>query len=183
MAYDFSNLKKHIEDTKAWLKDEYVSIRTGRAAPALLDNVKVDAYGSKLPINQVGNVTVEDARTLRVLPWDPSQVKEIESAIMTADLGVSATSDEKGVRVSFPELTAERRDQLVKLVSDRLEKARISIRNERDEVRSDIQKKEKSSEISEDEKYKYMEELQKLVDAANKELEEMAERKEKDVQN
>jgi ribosome recycling factor len=182
MAYDFSELKQHIQDTKEWLKGEYLGIRTGRAAPALLDSVKVDMYGSKMPINQVGNVTVEDARTLRVIPWDQSQIKTVESAIASADLGVSASADERGVRVNFPELTAERRQQLQKLVNDRLEQARISVRNARDEVRSDIQKQEKNGDLTEDEKYRHLDELQKLVDDANTELEDMAQRKHADIE-
>jgi ribosome recycling factor len=166
-----------------WLSNEYLGIRTGRATPTLLDSIRVDSYGSKVPINQVASVNIEDARTLRIAPWDTSQIQAIEQAIAKADLGVSASVDEKGLRVSFPELTAERRGVLQKLIKDKLEHARISMRGARDETWGDIQKKEKEKEISEDEKFRFKDEMQKLVDEGNATLDDIAKRKEEEIMN
>lgn len=181
MAYDFSSLKKRTGEVVQWLKDEYTGIRTGRATPTLLDRVLVEAYGGKLPVSQVGSISVEDARTLRVSPWDATLVKAIEKAIITADLGLSVATDEKGCRVSFPELTSERRGMLVKLLKEKLEEGRVSLRKSRDEVWNDIQKKEKEGTMSEDEKFRYKDEMQKIIDGAGNNLEETAARKEKEI--
>ncbi len=181
MAYDFSHLKQKIEDTEIWLRKEFQGIRTGRATPTLLDNIQVESYGSRVPLNQVGNVGVEDARTLRVNVWNAEQVKDVEKAVTDANLGVGVSSDENGVRVTFPELTSERRDMLIKLSKDKLEEARVSLRNERDNVWNDIQKQEKNSEISEDEKFNYKNEMQKLVDNGNKSLDEIGKKKEEEI--
>lgn len=178
MAYDFKKLKAGVEETRVWLEKEFFGIRTGRAAPALLDNVRVEAYGSKLPINQVATVGVEDARTLRVTPFDVTQAKEIERAIAGSNLGVSATVDDRGVRVTFPELTSERREQFLKLVNQKLEDARVSLRKVRDGVWDDIQEKTKRKEIGEDDKFKFKTEMQKLIDEGNHALETMAKKKE-----
>ena len=183
MAYDFSPLKQKITDTEAWLRKEFQGIRTGRATPALLDNVQVEAFGSRMPLNQVGSVGVEDPRTLRVSVWNKDQIKSVEKAITDANLGVGVSADEGGVRVTFPELTTERRDMLIKLAKGKLEEARISLRSERDEVWNDIQKKEKDGEISEDDKFRYKEEMQKLVDGGNESLEVLAKKKEEEIQN
>jgi len=183
MTYDFKELKQKIEDTEEWLKKEFLGVRTGRATPALLDSVRVDSYGSQLPVNQMAGVTVEDARTLCLTPWDTSAIKEIEKAITVANLGVSVAVDEKGVRVIFPELTSERREQLQKLIKEKLEHARISLRSARDETWADIQKKEKDKEIGEDDKFRFKEEMEKLVTEGNKQLDEVAERKEKEILN
>ena len=138
MAYDFKDLKAGIKSTEEWLRSEFSGIRTGRATPALLDSVMVEAYGAMMPINQVGSISVEDARMMRVTPWDMSLAKAVEKAIMLADLGLSLAVDEKGVRVIFPDLTADRRASLVKLAKQKLEDARIAIRSEREKTIKDI---------------------------------------------
>ncbi len=179
--YDFSQLKNKIEETKDWLKQEYQGIRTGRAAPALLDNIQVESYGTMMPLNQVANVGVEDARTLRVAPYDASQVKDIEKAVTEANLGVGISADSAGVRVTFPELTAERRDTLIKLAKDKLEEGRVSLRGARDDAWSEIQKKEQDGEMSEDEKFTNKEEMEKIIKEANDELDALLEKKEKEI--
>jgi len=179
--YDFSQIKTRLDEIKEWLKKELSSVHTGRATPALLDNIMIDSYGIKTAIPHVAAVSVEDARTLRVAPWDKGQIKDIESAITKADLGISASSDDSGIRVFFPELTAERRTTLTKVVKEKLEEARISIRKERDEVWSDIQGKEKAGDMSEDDKFRGKDDLQKIVDEVNKNLEEVAEKKEREL--
>jgi len=181
MTYDFSPLKQKVTDTEVWLKKEFQGIRTGRATPTLLDSIQVESFGSRVPLNQVGNVGVEDARTLRVSVWNVEQVKDVEKAITDANLGVGVSPDERGVRVTFPELTSERRGTLIKLSKDKLEEARISLRNERDSVWNDIQKQEKSGEMSEDEKFTYKDDMQKLVDEGNKVLDELGNKKEAEI--
>lgn len=183
MAYNFSPLKEKVKDTKEWLKKEFQGIRTGRATPALLDNIQIESFGTRIPLNQVGNVGVEDARTLRISLWNVDQIKDVEKAITDANLGVGVSSDGSGVRVSFPELTSERRTLLIKLSKDKLEEARVSLRNERDSVWNDIQKQEKDGEVSEDEKFRFKEEMQKLVDEGNKSLDELGRRKEEEIQS
>jgi ribosome recycling factor len=183
MAYNFSPLKAKVTETEEWLKKEYQGIRTGRATPTLLDSIQVESYGSRMPLKQVGAISVEDARTLRVSPWDATQVKVIEKAIADANLGVGVSADDKGVRVTFPELTSERRDGLIKLSKDRLEHARVSLRNERDDVWNDIQEKEREGEISEDEKFRYKEEMQKMVDGGNERLDLLFKRKEEEIKH
>jgi len=180
--YDFSQLQQSIEDATEHFKSELSGIRTGRAAPAILDQVKVDAYGTLTPLNQVGGVTIEDARSLRVSAWDLSQVHAIETAISNADLGVSVSSDEKGVRVTFPELTTERRDQLMKLTRTKLEEARTAVRHGRDDCWQGIQKSEKDKVLSEDEKFAAKEKMEEIVKNGNTALEDLAKKKEEELQ-
>jgi len=163
--------KKQLADVVEWLETEYVSIRTGQATPTLLDGVRVDSYGATVPLNQVASVGTEDARTLRISPWDSSQVSAIEKAITEANLGVSVMSDSAGVRVIFPELTGERREQLVKLAKAKLEEARVSVRHVRDDVMKQIDQAEKAGDISQDDKFSKKELVQKEVDSTNHRLE------------
>jgi ribosome recycling factor len=181
MPYDFSVLRAKIADTEEWLSKELSALRGGRAAPAMLDGVQAENYGVRVPLNQMASITIEDARTIRITPWDTANVKNIEKAIVVADLGLSTASDEKGVRAIFPELTEERRREIVKIVKGRHEQARIALRGERDEVWSDIQKKEKNGEIGEDDKFSFKEEMEKLVKEGNDKLQEIYERKEKEI--
>ena len=164
-----------------WLKTEYAGIRTGQASPALLDNIKVESYGALMPLNQVGSVGVEDARTLRVSLWDASGVTAAETALREADLGVSVVTDSSGLRVIFPELTSERRVQLTKLAKSKLEDARVSVRSARDEIMKDIDKQQKDGEIGEDDKFTQKEAVQTKVDAVNNQLETLYDMKESEV--
>lgn len=181
MAYNFKPLEQKIKESEEWLRKEYMTIRTGRATPSVLDSVRVESYGALMPVNQLANITVEDARTLRILPYDASQGKEIEKAITKGNLGLSVSADSHGVRVFFPELTSESRQTLMKLVGEKLEQARKSLRASRDDVWSDIQKQEKDGKISKDEKFRYKDDMQKRVDDGNKTLDDIAERKEKEL--
>lgn len=164
-----------------WLTTEYAGIRTGQATPALLDAIKVENYGSMMPINQVGSVGVEDARTLRVSAWDAGSIPAIEKAITDADLGVSVSTDSAGLRVIFPELTSERRDQLLKLAKSKLEDARVSVRSMRDDIMKDLESQQKEGEISEDEKFTQKEAVQKQVEELNKKLDEAYTQKETEI--
>ena len=182
MAYDFSKFKKHVTAGEDWLKKEYSSLRTGQANPALLDSVKVDSYGAPVPISQVASVTTEGARTLRITPWDASQIKEIEKAIIVASLGVSVTVDDKGLRVNVPDLTAERRTQIIKIAKEKLEDARRTMRTHRDDVIKDLQAQEKAG-VGKDDIFRYKAEVQKIIDDSNKKMEEIYAKKEKEIQS
>ncbi len=179
--YDFKTFDSKVAGAREWLGREYGGLRTGRAAPAILDGIQVSAYGSMMPLKQVGNVGVEDARTLRVSAYDAGLIKDIERAITAANLGVGTTSDGANVRVTFPELTSERREQLVKLAKGKLEEARTTVRIARDEAWKEIQEREKEGTLTEDDKFSLKEELQKKVDAANGELEKAFEKKENEM--
>jgi len=176
------NVSEKLKEVTEWLQKEYSGIRTGQASPMLLDAVKVESYGSYMPINQVGSVNIEDARTLRISVWDKSAVSAIEKAIREADLGISTVSDSDGVRVIFPELTSERRVQLMKLAKAKLEDARISVRGVREEVMKSLDKQQKDGDISEDEKFAQKEKVQGQVDATNRTLEALFDKKEAELQ-
>jgi ribosome recycling factor len=134
-----------------------------------------------VPLNQVGSMATEDARTLRISMWDASQSKDVEKAIVAANLGVAVAVDDKGIRVSFPELTSERRTSLIKIAKEKLEQAKITLRKHREETWSDIQTKEKQGGMGEDEKIRFKNEMEKLVQEGNKALDELASRKEKEI--
>ena len=181
MQYDFTKLKNKIKETEDWMKKEYTGIRTGMASPQLLDSVVVESYGQRMPLNQVGSVSIADPKSLLVTPWDASQVKAVEKAITVANLGVSLKTDEKGVRVFFPELTSERREMLMKVAKEKLEQAKVTLRGVRDEVVKDIEAKEKEGGMGEDDKFRFKAEMQKLVDAGNVALEAVFVKKEKEI--
>jgi ribosome recycling factor len=181
MAYDFKPFDARVASVKEWLTKELATIRTGRANVSILDGVLVESYGSRMPINQVASVSAEDPRTLKVAPWDQSVVKAIETGIRDADLGLSVMSDGKVLRVVFPELTAERRDMLVKQAGKKLEEARVSLRQERQSCWDDIQMKEKDGGMSEDDKLRYKDEMQKKIDDANAAMDAALEAKETEI--
>lgn len=175
---DFESRLKAIAE---WLANEYSSIRTGQATPTLLDSIRVESYGTMMTLQQIASVGVEDARTLRISPWDTTLVKSIETAIRDADLGVSVVTDSSGLRVIFPELTGERRIQLLKLAKGKLEEARVSVRGARDEVMKELDRQQKEGEISEDEKFTQKEDTQKRVDTLNRTLDGLYEKKEAEI--
>lgn len=181
MAYSLQGFDARTDEVVEWLSKEYATVRTGRATPTLLDGIQVESYGARVPLSQAGSIGVEDARTLRVSPWDAGAVKVIEKAITDANLGVSVVSDERGVRVMFPELTSDRRAQLLKIAKAKLEEARVSLRRVRDEVVKDIEQKEKAAELTKDDRFRAKEELQKHVDKANERLNAMLEKKEVEI--
>jgi ribosome recycling factor len=181
MTYNFSTFKTRVAEIEEWFKKELSLLRTGRATSAILDSITIDSYGSQSPIAHVGNISMEDARTLRIVPWDKSQVKLIEGAIQKANIGLSVTTDEQGLRVIFPELTGDRRAQIIKLLKDKFEEARISLRKEREEVLGEFKRLEKEGEMSEDEHFRSKEELQKIIDEANAHFEALAAKKETEI--
>ena len=181
MPYDFKPLKEKMKHTLEWLTKEFSSIRTGRATPTILDVVQVESYGAKMGVQQLASVSVEDARSLRISPYDPTQIKNIEKAIVQSNLGLSVAVDDKGIRVMFPELTAERRQGYLKVAKERLEEARKKIRGIRDDVWKDIVEQERAKKIREDEKFRLKDEMQKAVDEVSKSFDGLFERKEKEI--
>ena len=180
-TYDFKYLEGQIKETEEWLTREFSGIRTGRATPAILDSVKADVYGARTPLNQIGSVTIEDARTLRVVPWDKSLNKAVEKAITDADLGVSVATDDQGLRVLFPDLTAERRTMLGKLANEKMEHAKVTLRGHRTEAIKDIDAAEKEGGMGKDDVVRLKEEVQKKIDAGNAALEALAKRKHEEI--
>jgi ribosome recycling factor len=181
MVYNFSTVETNKDTIIEWLKSEYRSIQTGRATPQVLDLVHIDLYGSRTQVAHAASITIEDPRTIRVAPWDKTIVGGIEKAINDADLGLSVSSDAEGLRVHFPSLTTETRGKMVKLLKDRLEDARVRVRALREETNKDIDAKAKEGEYGEDEQHAYRDHMQKIVDGANGELEDLFEKKEKEV--
>lgn len=181
MQYNFSNLKAELKKIEEFLGKEYSQLNIGRASPMVLDGIIVESYGSHVPLKNVASISIEDPKTLRIAPWDKSQVKGIEKAIVGANLGLSVATDDAGLRIVFPQLTTESRQSLVKVLKEKLEEARIAVRRERERVWDEIQAQEKMSKITEDEKFKGKDDLQKVVDEANKNLEAYFTRKEKEV--
>ena len=175
MSYNTTNFKQELKKVEEWLSREYSQVHTGRATPMVLDSISVDSYGSRMPIKNVAGITIEDPKTLRIAPWDKNQIKDIESAIMAANLGLSVASDSDGVRVIFPMLTTENRAKLAKVLKEKLEEARIKVRQHRGDEMN------KLDDMSEDDKNRAKDEVQKCVDEANKNLEAVFAKKETEV--
>lgn len=163
------------------LAREFTGLRTGRASINLLDGVKVDAYGSLSPLNQVGNVTAPEARLLAVQVWDKSMVKNVEKAIRDAGLGLNPMADGQTIRVPLPPLTEERRQELTKVAAKYAEEAKISVRNVRRDAMEMLKKLEKDGEISEDKHHRLSDEVQKLTDTRIKKIDEQLAAKQKDI--
>lgn len=181
MAYDFTKFKGKIKESQDWLTKEFTNIRTGRASSAILDSVRVESYGNMMSLPQVAQVVPEDAQSIRISPWDKSLTKEIEKSILAANLGVSVTVDDKGVRVIFPSLTSERREQIMKIAKDKLEEAKKRVRVTRDDLMKEFQVMEKSGGVGKDDVFRYKAEAQKIIDGANKTLDEAYGKKEKEI--
>ncbi|MGB8474746.1 MAG: ribosome recycling factor [Candidatus Acidiferrum sp.] len=177
MAAARTRMEKAVED----FRKEAATIRTGRANATLLDNVRVDYHGTPMPLNQLGSMTVPDPTMIVISPWDPSAVPLIDKAIRTADLGLNPTNDGKIVRVPIPSLTEERRKDLVKQLHKVLENHRTAVRNIRRDIKEAIEKLEKDKKISEDEKKRSLDELEKVSHAETKKVEDLCAAKEKEV--
>ena len=172
-----TRMEKAVDD----FRKELATIRTGRANATLLDNVRVDYHGTPMPVNQLGTMTVPDPTMIVIAPWDPSAVALIDKAIRTADLGLNPTNDGKVVRVPIPSLTEERRKDLVKQLHKVLENHRTSVRNIRRDIKEAVEKLEKEKKISEDEKKRSLEELEKVTHSETKKIEDLSAAKENEV--
>ena len=181
MQYNFSNFKTEIKKVVEYLGKEYSQLNIGRASPMVLDSISIESYGSRLPLKNVASVSIEDPKTLRIVPWDKNQIKEIEKSVISSNLGLSVAVDDSGIRVIFPQLTTDSRHTLIKVLKEKLEESRITIRKERERIWDDIQVKEKANEMTEDEKFRAKEDLQKIIDEVNGQLEDAFEKKEKEV--
>ncbi len=181
MELEMNKYEDKMKKTLAALSEEYVSIRAGRANPHLLDKLKVNYYGQPSPLQTVANVSVPEARVILIQPWESSLVKEIEKAIIASDLGLTPNNDGKTIRLVFPELTEERRKDLVKDVKKKGENAKIAVRNIRRDANDIFKKQSKANEISEDELKQAETRMQKLTDKYIDEVDKSIEAKTKEI--
>lgn len=177
MSFDFSSLKTELENANEWLRKEFAGISTGRANPALLDGVLVEVYGVPQPIKNVASIGTEDARTLRISPWDKNVIKEIEKAITTSSLPFSVAVDANGLRATLPQLTTENKQAIVKIIKQKLEDARITVRQARQKTEKDIE----AAKLPKDDEFRAKNDMQKHIDEANKNLEDLFQKKEADL--
>lgn len=176
-----SQYEGKMEKTVENLSAEYAGIRAGRANPHILDKLRVDYYGAPTPIQQVANVTVPEARTLMIQPWESSLIKEIEKTIINSDLGVNPNNDGKSVIINFPELTEERRKDLVKDIKKKAEAAKVAVRNVRRDANDALKKMNKANEISDDEMKVNEEKVQKMTDKYVANIDKLMEEKSKEI--
>jgi len=181
MSYNKADTEKRMKGGVDALHKEYAGLRTGRASVSLLDPVMVDAYGSKMPLNQVGSVSVPESRLLTVQVWDASMIKAVEKAIRESDLGLNPQTDGSLIRIPIPDLNEERRAELTKVAGKYAEQARVSIRNVRRDAMDGLKKMEKDNEISEDEHKRMADEVQDLTDKYVGQVDTMLADKEKDI--
>ncbi|MEW6423623.1 MAG: ribosome recycling factor [Bacillota bacterium] len=172
-----TNMKKSLEV----LKKEFAGLRAGRATPALLDKVMVSYYGNLMPVNQLANISAPEARLLLIQPWDKAVLPEIEKAILKSDLGITPASDGNVIRLAIPQLTQERRAELVKVVRKKAEEGRVAIRNIRRDTNDLFKQQQKKGELSEDELRRLQEEVQKLTDKYIKEIDQLVANKEQEI--
>jgi ribosome recycling factor len=176
-----SQVRDQMESAVEAMRREFSSVRTGKASPALLDTVRIEAYGAKTPLNQVASVNTPEARMITVQPWDKSLTNEIERAIRAADLGLNPSNDGNLIRVPIPPLSQERRKDMVRLLHKMAEEGRISVRHARQEGKKEIKQLEDAHEISEDEARRRLDELQKLTDEYVARIDEMMATKEAEL--
>ena len=162
-----------------FFKHDVVSLRTGRANPVMLDGVQVEAYGVINPLNGVANITVADSRSFIITPWDKAVTKAVEKAIVEANLGLGIVNEGDKIRLSIPPLTEENRKELVKKLNERMEKARISLRQVREDIKSEVEEAFEAKEITEDEKFRNEKELDEYIAKKNEEIKDLRDKKEK----
>ncbi len=172
---DFQKVIEHINQ-------DISGVRTNRATPSLIENIKVDIYGSKMPVNQIASISCPEPKQLLVEPWDKTVLKNIEKAIETASIGLVIKNEGNFLRLSIPSMTEETRKEIIKMLREKIENGKISLRGLRDKIKEEIIKQEKNKEISEDEKYSLIEELDKITREYNDQVEEIGEKKEKEIQ-
>lgn len=178
------NLDSHKQDFEKIierLRNEFSSLRTSRATPALVENIIVEAYGARQSLKTLASLNAPDPKTLLIDPWDKSLVKEIEKAIVAAGVGLNPVNEGSHLRIVLPSLTEESRRELVKLLSAKLEESRQMVRASREKIRASIQNAERSKEVTEDEKYELLEKLDEMVGKYNDEMKKMGEMKEKEI--
>lgn len=181
-------IKEHIESNREQFEsallhfeEEAAKLRTGRANPALVEGLLVDYYGTKTPLKQIATISTPESRQILIQPWDRGAIVFVETAIRESDLGLNPSNDGAAIRVTLPALTEDRRRDLVKVLNQKLEDARISIRNTREDIWKQIQEWEKAGSVAEDDKFRGKEDLQKVVDGYNTRLESLREKKESEI--
>jgi len=177
----YNKAKERMQKSLEALSRDLALFRTGRATPALLDKIKVDCYGSSMPIRQVANITVPDKRMLLIQPWDRSIIKDIEKAILKSDLGLNPSIEGNLIKIPIPPLTEERRVELMKMVKKRGEEGKVALRNIRREAIEQIKKMEKNGECTEDESERASNKIQKIVDEFMEKIEKLIEAKQKEI--
>ncbi|MBI2003384.1 MAG: ribosome recycling factor [Parcubacteria group bacterium] len=177
------NLKKDLDRVLEFLKSDLAQIRSGRASPALVENIKIDAYGVKMNLKEVASIMVPDAKTLLIQVWDKTAVNAVVKGIEESKIGLTPNVEGQNIKLVLPPLVEERKKELIKLLNDKLEQVRIRIRRGRDEVWHKVQNLEKEKKISEDEKFRAKDELQKVTDEYNKKVKELGEGKERELNN
>ncbi len=173
--------KKRLENIVEHLKHEVAGLRTGRASPALVEDLEVDYYGTKTPLKALASISSPEPRTITITPWDKAAFQPIEKALQNSSLGLNPVTDREAIRLSVPPLTEEWRKELVKMLGRHLEDARIQIRREREEMFKEVDRQEKDKKISEDEKFRQKNDAQKAVDENNKKIEGIGAAKEKEI--
>jgi len=173
--------QENFDKTIEHLKSEISSLRTGRATPAIVEDLPVEAYGTKQPLKSLASISVADAKTINVQPWDKSVLQSIETSVRNSDLGLNPVNDGVLIRLILPDLTTDRRSELIKVLHNKLEQARIAIRKIREEARDEIAKAEKDKSISEDEKYTYQESVDKIVKEYNDKIKIIGDEKEVEI--
>ena len=178
---DYKNIEERMNKTISVYEEKLSEVRAGRANPAILNKVKIDYYGTPTPINQVAGVSVPEARLIVIQPWDVSVLKDIEKAILASDIGINPNNDGKVIRLAFPELTEERRKELVKDIKKMAEEAKVAVRAVRRDGIDEAKTKHKKSEITEDELKNAENDIQKLTDKKIEEVDKILENKEKEI--
>ena len=178
---DYTNIEEKMDKAINMLSEKFAEVRAGRANPAILNKVKVDYYGTPTPINQMAGISVPEARLIVIQPWDLSQIKEIEKAIITSDIGINPNNDGKVIRLAFPELNEERRKELVKDIKKMAEDAKVGVRAARRDGIDEVKAKQKDGDITEDEEKQAENDIQKLTDKKIAEIDKILQEKEKDV--
>lgn len=181
MEQTINSAKQNMEKTLSYLKAEFLKFRTGKAHPSLIDDLKIEYYGTKTPLKHLATTTVSGPRALIIQPYDKNVLKNIEASVSTSNLGLKCVIEGERIKVWFPELTEERRKEMVSALRQKLEEARVSVRNAREEAWRKIKDLEKEGKITEDDKYKAQDKLNELVAEYNSKIEEMGKNKEKEI--
>ncbi len=175
------SIKPKLVESLEYLKRDIASLRTGRATPALVEDLEVEYYGAKQPLKALAAISVPEPRQIMIAPWDKGAMEPIQKAIQQSNLGMNPIADSNGIRLALPLLTEERRKELVKLLGQKMEEGRIAVRKVREEAMKELDKLEKDKIISKDDHFRGKDQVQKLVDETNKKLDEMGARKEKEI--
>ena len=178
---EINNYRNNFEEIVNFFKNELSTMRIGRANPVMVENILVESYGVKTPLKGLASINVSDARTILIEPWDKNIVKDIEKAVIEANIGFSPVNEGKLIRINLPQLTAESRQKLVKLLNQKREQSRIKTRGLRDEIKDEIIKLEKNKEITEDDKYDLLKKLDEFTKSYNEKLDLISAEKEKEI--